>query len=93
MVKTLEVASYCEIVPERAARPGFGFEFVFEVELVLVLLDELVDAVVLPLSPQATRRPVAMSKRKAIPTRGLGNVRTNNFFILLMYILICAYKS
>ena len=93
MVKTLEVASYCEIVPERAARPGFCFAFVFEVELVLVLLDELVDVVVLPLSPQATRRPVAMSKRKAIPTRGLGNFRTNNFFILLMYILVCVYKS
>jgi hypothetical protein len=87
MVRTLEVASYCEIVPERAARPGFCFEFV------LVLLDELVDAVALPLSPQATRRPVAMSKRKAMPTRGLRNVRTNNFFILLMYILVCVYKS
>jgi hypothetical protein len=90
MVKTLEDASYCEIVPEKFALFGLGFEF--EVELVL-LLDELVDVVALPLPPQATRRPVAMSRRNVTPIKDLGNVRITNFFILLTYILIYAYKS
>jgi hypothetical protein len=90
MVRTLEEASYCEIVPEKFAR--FGLFFVVEVEPVL-LLDELVDVVVLPLLPHATNRPVAMSRRNVTLRKDLGNVRITNFFIPLTYVLSCAYKN
>jgi hypothetical protein len=83
IVNVLDVASYCEMVPAKLALFGFCVPPELEVELVLVVLDELVVLVALPLPPHATRRPVAMSKRKATPMKDLGKVRANNFFILL----------
>src|SRR5579884_4153622 len=90
MVRTLEEASYCAIVPEKFAR--FALFLGVEVEPVL-LLDELVDVVALPPLPHATNRPVAMSRRNVTPRKVLGNVRITNFCILLTYVLVCAYKN
>jgi hypothetical protein len=46
----------------------------------------VVEAAALPSPPQATSMVVAINKRKVAPTKVLGNVRTNTFFLLLMHV-------